>query len=189
MGIDLIEQSDMGALAPSRMGNKCFVDDDDDWAYGNGRILGIKVRGRKWTDKQRAKTQGASVAPRYELNEAKKVDCDYLISQLTDIQNNIEAELGSNPSKERLTRVVGAYRTQEAKYKTLIANNKCADVQASAENKKAQQEIIGAINQASSDTPQVGGGTSTTTKYLYWGIGGVVAITLLVVVIKKLKKS
>lgn len=182
MGIDLIEQSDMGALASSRMGNKCFVDDTN-----YNEFLGI--RGRKYSDKKRATTQGSSIAPRYELDPSKKYDCEYLQNQLTDIQNNIEAELGSNPSKERLTRVVGAYRTQEAKYKTLIANNKCADVQASAENKKAQQEIIGAINQASADTPQGGGGTSTTTKYLYWGIGGVVAITLLVVVIKKLKKS
>jgi hypothetical protein len=182
MGIDLIEQSDMGALASSRMGNKCFVDDTN-----YNEFLGI--RGRKYSDKKRATTQGASVSPRYEVDATKKADCEYLQNQLTDIQNNIEAELGSNPSKARLQSVVGAYRTQEAKYKTLIANNKCDDIKASAENKKAQGEIIGAINQASADTPQVGGGTSTTTKYLYWGIGGVVAITLLVVVIKKLKKS
>lgn len=181
MGIDLIEQSDLSALAPSRMGNKCFVDDDTNWSN-------FSLRGKKYHDKERAKTQGSSVASRYEVDPSKKNDCEYLQSQLTDIQNNIEAELGSNPSKARLSSVVGAYRTQEAKYKTLISNNKCADVQAAAENKKAQQEIIGAINQASSDTPQVGGGTSTTTKYLYWGIGGVVAITLLIVVIKKLKK-
>jgi hypothetical protein len=189
MGIELIEQSDMTALAPSRIGNKSFVNDDDNWAYGNGRILGIKLRGKKWDDKQRATTQGESVAPRYELDPSKQNDCQYLISQLTDIQNNIEAELGSNPSKARLQSVVGAYRTQEAKYKTLISNNKCADAQAAAENKKAQQEIIGAIDKASADTPQGSvGGTSTKSKYLYYGIGGIVAIVLLVVVVKKLKK-
>jgi len=180
MGIELIEQSDMSALAPSRLGNKCFVNDDNNWSY-------LSFRGKKYHDRKRATTQGASVSPRYEVDPLKEKDCNYLQNQLNDIQNNIEAELGSNPSKARLSSVVGAYRTQEAKYKTLLANNKCADIQASAENKKAQEEIIGAINQASADTPQLGGGSSKS-KYLYYGIGGVVAIVLLMVVVKKLKK-
>ena len=28
MGLELIEDSELGALAPSRLGNKCFIDDD-----------------------------------------------------------------------------------------------------------------------------------------------------------------
>ena len=87
MGIDLIENSEMSALSPSRLGNKCFVDDD---SYAN--LFGI--RGHRYKDIQRAKQ--VSKGGTWNIDPAKEKDCKEVGFDSTVIrfdQSISEAEL------------------------------------------------------------------------------------------------
>jgi hypothetical protein len=194
MAIDMIEDSELSALAPSRLGNKCFIDDSH---YSN--LLGLfgsggSIRGHKYHDRKRAEAESRNINSE-SVDPVREKDCDYLTQLLAETQNRIQVELGSNPSKARVSNVVGALRQKEANLKNLVAKNKCEDKALSEQSRRAKEETIAEINKASADSPDLakaselatqGGGVS---KYLLWGVGGIVGIVTLIIVFKAIKKK
>lgn len=186
----MIENNELGALAPSRIGNKCFVNDDDEnYANGNGKILGIKVRGKKWDDKQRAKEVERSGT--WNLDPAKVNDCDYLQTRLTLLQNTIEGRVGSAGRKYRTeaeTRVLKGYETD---YKNRIANLKCVEKALAKEQETQVQKNVELAKQISNvPLPELMGQDSVTaksnlTKYLLFGVGGLVLVITTVVLLRR----
>jgi hypothetical protein len=187
MGLEMIEQSEMSALSPSRLGDKCFIDDNNEDNFSN-----FSLRGKKYHDRQRAKNEASQVPNAWAIDPTKENDCEYLQSRLIELQNAIEVQLSSAPSKARIENVVGALKNSEASYKNKIASLKCVEKQASLELQKQKEDTLAEINKASASTPDLTQplpqGGSKTTKYLMYGIGGIVAIVTLVIVIKALKK-
>lgn len=187
MAIEMIEQSEMSALAPSRLGDKCFIDDNNEDNFSN-----FSLRGKKYHDRKRAKSEGSNVSSEWAIDPTYENDCTYLQERLVALQNAIEVQLSSAPSKARIENVVGALKNSEANYKNKISSLKCVEKQSSLELQKQKEDTLAEINKASASTPDLTQappqGGSKTTKYLMYGIGGIVAIVTLVIVIKALKK-
>jgi hypothetical protein len=187
MAIEMIEQSEMSALAPSRLGDKCFIDDNNEDNFSN-----FSLRGKKYHDKKRTKAEGGSVASTWAIDPTYENDCSYLQDRLTQLQNEIEVQLSSAPSKSRVQNVVGALKSDESNFINKISSLKCVEKQSSLELQKQKEDTLAEINKASASTPDLTQplpqSGSKTTKYLMYGIGGIVAIVTLVIVIKALKK-
>jgi hypothetical protein len=189
MAIEMIEQSEMSALSPSRLGNKCFVNDNDDDNFSN-----FSLRGKKYHDRKRSQQQASTLKTTWTIDPTKENDCDYLQGRLGELQNQIEVELSSNPSKARVENVIGALKQAEATYKNKIAKLKCVETQSAKELEKTKQDTLAEINKASASTPDLNqpiadtSGGSKTTKYLMYGIGGVVVVVTLIIVIKAMRK-
>jgi hypothetical protein len=189
MAIDMIEQSEMSALSTSRLGNKCFVNDTRDESYSN-----FSFRGHKYFEKKRSQQDASTVNTDWAIDPTKENDCTYLQDRLGELQNQIEVELSSNPSKARVQNVIGALKRAEANFKNKIASLKCVETKASAELEKTKQDTLAEINKASATTPDLNqpiadaSGGSKTTKYLMYGIGGVVVVVTLIIVIKAMRK-
>lgn len=181
MAIDMIEHNELGALAHSRLGQKCFIDDD---RYANLSIVSKKEKARRKAESI------AQVEASWGIDSSKANDCDYLQTRLKSLQDAIQNELSKNPSSVVMDRVINPMKDVETRYKNAITKNKCSEKQALAENELARKQTIEAINEASSSASDLGVATqgSKTTKYLMYGIGGVVVLVTLVIVIKALKK-
>lgn len=190
MGIDLIENSEMSALAPSRLGNKCFInDDDDDYANGNGKIFGIKVRGKKWDDKQRAKE--VEKKGEWTIDPAKVNDCDYLQTRLTLLQNTIEGRVGSASRKYRTEAETRVLRGYETDYKNRVASLKCAEKKLAQEQDAQVKKNVDLAKQIA-DTPignllpeEATAPKSNATKYILIGVGGLVVVITAIALLKR----
>ena len=114
---------------------------------------------------------------------------------MLELQNAIEVQLSSSPSAARIANVVKPMKQIEAEYKNKVAKLKCVEKQASVELQKQKEDTLAEINKASASTPdlasagsQITQGGSKTTKYLMYGIGGVVVLVTLIIVIKAIRK-
>jgi len=187
MGLEMIEQSEMSALSPSRLGDKCFINDNNDNNFSN-----FTLRSHKYFDKKRSQNDASNVPNQWVIDATKENDCDYLQDRLIAIQNAIEVELSSAPSKARIQNVVGALKNAEANYKNKISTLKCVQKQQASDLQKQKEDTLAEINKASASSPDLTqapiSGGNKTTKYLMYGIGGVVVLVTLVIVIKALKK-
>ena len=190
MGVEMIEQSDMSALSQSRLGDKCFVNDNDDDNFSN-----FSLRGKKYHDRKRTQAEGGTIKSTWAIDPTKENDCAYLQERLLELQNAIEVQLSSNPSAARITNVVKPMKQIEADYKNKISKLKCVEKQASSDLQKQKEDTLAEINKASASTPdlakagaEITQGGSKTTKYLMYGIGGIVVVVTLIVVIKAIRK-
>lgn len=179
MGYDMLEGSEMGALSESRLGNKCFVDDNEYIDF-----LGI---GRRKKVTRQIQTQKGS---QWSLDPTKATDCEYLQQRMQDIKNEIAYELSKNPSKKQRQRYVDPLYGAEKNFKEAIQKNKCEEKQSKAEEEKFKKETEEAIKRASESTPtipqvQVAKG-SKTTKLVLIGVG---VLVVSVVAIKLLKRN
>jgi hypothetical protein len=188
MGYDMLEGSEMGALSESRLGNKCFIDDDN---YSNA----ISLRGKKYHDKKRTQAEGGNIASSWAIDPTKENDCSYLQDRLIELQNAIEVQLSSNPTPARIQNVVKPMKEFEAQYKNKVAKLKCVEQQATIELQKQKEDTLAEINKASASTPdlasagsEINKGGSKTTKYLMYGIGGIVVAVTLIIIIKAIRK-
>jgi hypothetical protein len=182
MAIDMIENNELGALSHSRLGNKCFIDDNN---YSNFSITSKKEKARRKAESI------AQVEATWGIDPSKANDCDYLQSRLKMLSDEIQNQLSKNPSSVTMDRLVNPLKDVETRYKNAITKNKCVEKQSQLESDVARKQTIEAINEASSSAPNLNVATqgSKTTKYLMYGIGGVVVLITLVIVIKALKKQ
>jgi hypothetical protein len=202
MAIELIEDNELGALAQSRLGNKCFIDDDDKYAnvfgirLGSfitrnvnsafGTILSSLSRDEKEQRKQEAKQQVDSV---WKIDEKKVDDCEYLTTRLAQLQANIESELAKNPSKTTQERTINPLADWEGRYKSNIIRNKCVEKKLAKEQADEEKKNAEILKQTALDTTQFNipeiKGTSNTSKYIILGVGG---LTLAIVIIAILRR-
>jgi len=173
MAIDSIENNELGALASSRIGSKCFVNDS---SYSNFSIVSKREKQRR---KERSE---ANVKAEWSIDPSLENNCEYLQDRLEQLQNAIEGEMQKNPSKVTQDRLINPMRSWEVKYKNLIQKNKCvqnAEAQQTAQNKKEALDILsGASQTAPTDT-------SKTTKYIIYGVGGLIVVVGLILLLKK----
>ena len=180
MAIDMIEQSELSALAPNRLGNKCFIDDDD---YAN-----FSLRGKKYYDRKRAKEVTSSGT--WNIDPARANDCNYLQDRLTQLQNTIEGRVGQASKKYRTEAETRVLRGYETDYKNRVASLKCTEkklAQQKEEEVKANLQL--AQQTANIPLPQLMGEEPTKksnlTKFILIGVGGLVLVITAVVLLRR----
>jgi len=186
MAIDMIEQSEMGALTHSRLGNKCFIDDN----YSN--FLGLfgsggSLHGHRYFDKQRASQVQSS--GEWNIDPTKENDCDYLQERLGVLQNRIAQRLADANKRYRTESETTALRNYETDYKNRIAKLKCVEKKLEEDKAKEEKHNAEVLKQTALDTaqfsvPQVQG-VSNTSKYIMLGVGGLVATIVIIAVLRR----
>jgi hypothetical protein len=174
MAIDSIENNDLGALAPSRLGNRNFVDDDQ-FSYLS-----------KNEKRRRAERSKAEVYATWGLDPTKENNCDYLISRYKELDNVIENEMSKNPSKVIKERVLNHMYDLRTTYKNQISKNKCAEILEKQETEASKKETLDILTKATGTPPPIEGEkTSNTTKYIIYGVGGVILLVSVMLLLRK----
>jgi len=211
MGINMLEGSEMGALTESRLGNKCFIDDDNysnlsigkgkkahkfglaDWflPIGITNALGItNITTMSNKDKQaRAEFESKKVQDTWKIDSTKISDCNYLTTRIEQLQNTILSESEINASdKVAQKRILEPLKKMETQYKNAISEAKCEETKTKAEADATKKETLDLLNNATT-TPPPSSATdeksSKTTKYIMYSVGGLILVLGILVVLKK----
>lgn len=156
-----------------------FVDED----FSNFSIVSKKEK------KKRKEASVSNVNATYGIDPSKAKDCGYLQVKLTQVQNAITNELGKNPSKTTLDRVVNPMRDVESSIKNAMVENGCEDKKLEADRKAEEKRTLEGLKAAaqigSGDTTSEPTPTSKNTKYVMYGVGG---LLLLIVGISILRR-
>ena len=174
MAIDSIENNDLGALAPSRLGNRNFVDDNK-FSY-----LSRAEKNRR-TERSKADVDATwSIDPVYENN------CEYLTTRYRELDNTIETEMGKNPSKVTKERLLNPMLDWKTRYKNQIVKNKCAEILEKQETEASKKETLDILTKATGTPPPIEGDkSSNTTKYIIYGVGGVILLVSVMLLLRK----
>ena len=171
MAIDSIEYNELSALAPSRLGNKSFVDDD---AYAN--LFGSR------TAKRNREKRLAEIRAKYKLDAKRVNDCDYLSDTL--IQANNELEMYRKTFKGRVEQAyIDGLEGIVADLKTMISKNKCIEKIAQSEAEAQKKETLDILAKTTEDTTPEG--TDNTTKYVIYGVGGLIVVIGIIMLIRR----
>ena len=180
MGIDLLENSELSALAPSRIGNKCFVDDNN---YQNFLGIGDKKKEERYEREARE-----SLNARWSINPKYKNDCDYLQKQLEKILAEIDAENKKNYPARLRRRFIVPREDLVVQYKQAIIESECV-VKKEQTEKAAEQkntlDTLATITNAPPQLPQDEQKADNKNKYIIYGVGGVILLIAIAVLIKK----
>jgi hypothetical protein len=177
MGYDMLEGSEMGALSESRLGNKCFVDDDS-YSYMS-----------KKKKKARADFERNKIEETWKLDQTKISDCSYLTTRLEQLQNTITSESEVYiKDKVAQQRIIVPLKRMETIYKNAISQAKCEDAKTKAEADATKKETLDLLTSATATPPSSSPAddkSSKTTKYIMYGIGGLILVLGVLVVLKK----
>jgi hypothetical protein len=200
MGINMLEGSEMGALTESRLGNKCFVDEDN---YNN--FLGLTIGGlglvtnklgitnfsvlTKKQKEQRAKFERDKVENTWKIDPTKVGDCDYLTTRLQQLQNTIASESEVYiKDKVAQQRILVPLKRMEVQYLNAISQAKCEEKRTKAEAEATKKETLDLLTTATATPPSSSASdekSSKTTKYIMYGVGGLILVLGVLVVLKK----
>ncbi len=199
MGYDMLESNELGALTESRLGNKCFVDEQDN--YSN--LIGLGVLGlatnklgitnfsvvTKKQKEQRAKYERDKIENTWKIDPIKSGDCSYLSSRLEQLQNTINTESEVYiKDKVAQQRILVPLKRMETQYKNAISQAKCEEIKTKAEAEATKKETLDLLTTATATPPPTSASeekSSKTTKYIMYGVGGLVLLLGIIVVIKK----
>jgi hypothetical protein len=177
MGIDLLENSELAALAPSRLGNKSFVDDSN---YSNFSFV------NKSKAERDAREQLNIL---WEINPKYKNDCDYLQKQLDKLLIEIDAENKKGYNADLRRRFINPREDAVAKYKKAITDNECQKNKEAAEKAYEQKNTLDTLttitNAPPSLIPDGEKKADNTNKYIIYGVGGVILLIAVAILIKK----
>lgn len=172
----------MGALAPSRLGNKNFIDDSD-FDYSNFSIVSKREKRR------RKEASVAGINAEYSIDPKYENDCDYLTMRLQILQDDLNDQMSRNPSKVTTDRVINPMKDWESKYKRALTINNCLEVKKKRETEQSKKETIDILTKTTETPPptqlesEVKG--SKTTTYIIYGVGGVITLVALILLLKK----
>lgn len=194
MAIDMIENNELGALAPSRLGLREFA--DDKWAYKNYtggddffNLLGSrKKKMEKYSSWARTKFENLST------------DCDKIQGSIEIINNEIQlllkqkqtlniktqlketnqilADFKRTQIEQDCERILTQAKSEKEREQTLATLTQLSDVSVG----KAQQELAGLQAGLS---PQEASSQANMKKYLLYGGIGLGAILLIALITKK----
>jgi len=194
MAIDMIENNELGALAPSRLGLREFA--DDKWAYKNYtggddffNLLGSrKKKMEKYSSWARTKFENLST------------DCDKIQGSIEIINNEIQlllkqkqtlniktqlketnqilADFKRTQIEQDCERILTQAKSEKEREQTLATLTQLSDVSVG----KAQQELAGLQAGLS---PQEAASQANMKKYLLYGGIGLGAILLIALITKK----
>ena len=172
MAIDMVEYNELSALAPSRLGFKNFADDME---YAN--LFGSR--------KKKIARRSESTRSGWTIDPTKENDCEYLQSRMFELQATIQNELSKKTRNIDKKTVLYPLQDMEVKYKVAIKKAKCEEMASQSELEKSKQEALSAITQASTVSDTEGGGTNKTTKYILYGVGGLIVVVGLLMVLRR----
>lgn len=184
MAIDLLENSELSALAPNRLGNKCFVDDGEE--YANFSIVSKKEKARR----KEASIQG--VNQNWGIDPSKANDCDYLQTRLSQLSSFIATEVSKNPSKTATDRFINPLKDVENQYKSKVISLKCTEKKLQQEKETEQKRNLEVLTKVT-DTPlgailpeDVSSAPKTNiTKYVLIGVGGLVLVITAIALLRR----
>jgi len=195
----MLENSEMGALTSSRLGNKCFVDDNNYSNFGLGLgalglasnklgITNFSIKTKKQKE-QRAKFEREKIENAWKIDPTKVGDCDYLTTRLEQLQNTIASESEVYiKDKVAQQRILVPLKRMEVQYKNAIAQAKCVEKRTKAEAEASKKETLDILSTATATPPPSSASedkSSKTTKYIMYGVGGLILILGVLVVLKK----
>jgi hypothetical protein len=193
MGIDLIENSEMGAFTHSRLGNKSFVDDNE---FANYTFFGNILSFGKKAQNERKRVQ-AEVTAKFSIPEDKKSDCKWLQNQLDMAQNELSAiTSGKKIGRQKRFGSINGINNAMATLRNALISNNCQAKKEQEEAEKSKAEILSSIasetkatelstQQALQSAQGGGSGMSKTMKYALIGVGGLVVVIGLIAVLKR----
>ena len=210
MGYNMLESNELGALTESRLGTKCFVDDDNysnlsigkgkrarklTWAdaipiIGISNLLGVtNISALSNKEKQaRADFERKKVEDAWKLDPTKISDCSYLTQRLEQLQNTIISESEVYASdKVAQQRILVPLKRMEVQYVNAISQAKCEEIRTKAEAEATKQETLNLLTTATATPPTSASDekSSKTTKYIMYGVGGLILVLGVLVVLKK----
>lgn len=180
----MLEGTEMGALSESRLGNKCFIDDNE---YAN-------LFGSRKAKRNEAK-RTAELNEQFRIPADKEKDCAWLNGKLVEANNQLQAAYEKGLQKRLEKRETRPIIDAIARIKTFLTNAKCEETQLAKEAEATTQRALEEVNKASLTLPpdQLAGAetgaptTSNTTKYILYGVGGLVLVGVLIAIIKRNK--
>ena len=176
MAIDSIENNELAALSQSRIGSKCFVDDNQ---YTN--LFG-NVKLKKARSEAETKTEYLEFQLKY-LNNPND-DCNTLEKKLAAVQLEIEVGLKNN----RPTSTINNLNLIESKLKTRISDLDCFKKQIAQERKDEETKTLDILDKATNTPLSLDEGEDkekNRNKYIIYGVGGVILLLSVFLLIKK----
>jgi hypothetical protein len=177
MGIDLLENSELAALAPSRLGGRSFVDDNN---YSNFSIT------NKGKAEKQAKEQFDAL---WQINPKLQNDCDYLKKQLDQLLIEIDGENKKNYNADLRRRFINPREDWVAKYRQAIVKNECESKKEQSEKAYEQKNTLDTLTSiTNAPPPLIPDGekkADNTNKYIIYGVGGVILLIAIAILIKK----
>lgn len=194
MAIDMIENNELGALAPSRLGLNEFA--DEKWAYKNytGEEDFYNLFGSR---KKKIEKYSSWAQAKFEN---LPTDCDNIQKSIDIINTELQLLLKSKPSLNTKTQISETNKIL-AEYKKIQISQDCekkaTEAKTAAEREqtlatltqlsdvsvgKAQQELAGL---QAENAPEAAAQQDTMKKYLLYGGIGLGAILLIVLIARK----
>lgn len=190
MAIEMIEDNELGALAPSRLGLNEFV--DDQWAYRNytGSEDFFNLFGSREKKKESART---TVRGKFEN---LKTDCENIQRSIDIVNNEIQLLLKARKKNINVkTQIDEANRTL-AEFKRLQIEQDCVSRLAEEKSRKEKEDTLSTLTQLSDASVgkaqgelaglQEGAkGSDDTKKLLIYGGLGLAALVALILIARK----
>lgn len=178
MAIDSLECNELAALSSSRLGRKCFIDDE-----GYSNLFGSKKQKREVGSSQ-DKQVAAELKLKYLVTA--KDDCDTIQRKLYAVQNELELSLKNNKGE----RYVNPLREIEGNLKTKLTDRDCAKKQLAKEKDEEEKKNMDMLSSITNAPPPLladeeGDKSSNTNKYIIYGVGGVVLLFGIILLIKR----
>jgi hypothetical protein len=176
MGIDLLENSELAALAPSRLGNKSFVDDNN-YSY-------ISFENKEKATASHIK----QVNIEWAINPKYKNDCSYLQKQYDKLIAKIDSENKKGYIKRLRERFINPLEDWAAKYKAAIIESECVVKKEQAEKSAEQKNTLDTLTSITNAPPPLiptgEKANDNTNKYIIYGVGGVILLIAVAILIK-----
>jgi len=186
MAIDSIENNDLAALAPSRLGNKNFINDDD--RYSN--LFGSK----KKKDAQSAADTAAGLADmknRYPVESIQFGDCVTVNVWIDKISAEIENDLSKNLLPSTIEQYVNPKRDVLAILKGKLSEFDCQGKKEAAETATQQKNTMDVLASVANTPPPLipvdaaAQSAAKTNKYITYGVAGAILVIGVVILLKK----
>ena len=185
MAIDSIENNDLAALAPSRLGNKSFINDD---RYSN--LFGSK----KKANAQSAADTAAGLADmktRYPVESIEIGDCVTVNVWIDKISAEIENDLSKNLLPSTIEQYVNPKRDVLSVLKGKLAEFDCQGKKEAADTAAQQKNTMDVLATVANTPPPLipvdaaAQSAANTNKYITYGVAGVILAIGVVILLKK----
>lgn len=203
MAIDMIERTNEGAHAPSRLGAHQFADDNKHFKNFTGGNDFFKDGGEDWANLFGSKLRKQHISETQD--DENKIWASYPTATCDDIQKLLDAlaikaeslvkQIAAQPKEVFNPVRLPVVRQWEGKVKALQSQMDCLNIQAKAKEEAQKQETLATITSLSETSIQnakqdlLGTATDTTSspnkKLLLYGGIGLGAVLLLLLLRKK----
>ncbi len=224
MATEILEDSELSALAPSRLGNRSFVDDK---VYSNAsgstdsadknfinKMMDVfnRIKGDKGVPQKTAKEKlaespsivfdavrrygvpknlndlrqyNAAVAVLKEYPLSADMTCEQLSVYVESLDNQIEANtksIASGVAQRVANRPTKVLNDLSKEAKAMMIKMQCSLTKEQADLAANKAETLLVLEKAGATAT---GEEDNTTKYILYGVGGIIAIAAIVILLKR----